>query len=490
MIAIPRNPCIQFLSHYCKRTSRITILQGEKWNLQLLRLSSTAELPEKLEPERVRRKRKTKTKDSESPQEDLLTYFTSEKQRNTLGSFPRNYFNKKLNTPNHLYIADETVARNIADCVAASSSKDTPILEINPGCGILTQQLLRVTNQKIHLFESVEEFSKNLEKIVSEHLDRVSLKKEDLTALWRIAYQDKLDNGDRVQKLLDGKLPKRDWTEEPNARIVGAIGSGNFFKHLVNSLVYQSSLLTYGRCEMFLVVPPPIYIQLTCSKDAGYLLYRYMSVLFQIFFEYEFIQKVPRKAFLPWQHDYNHAKHNKLSKVNSIDADSLYLVRIAPRKEAYDLCSPDDMQALWFFVKQNMISRTNRVIPSLEKWIPYCGLRLISQKVSPMPMGQDGENPRNGELPEFVQPCRPISKSDHRQDINIFTQFGDLTPSEMLSLFQQFRNWPEYKQSPFLSLMENSLIKMFAQDQDATTEDQVGDFVEKPAAAEDDEAER
>lgn len=213
MIALPKSASLQFLSCYCKRNSRITLLRGEKWNLQFLRLRSTAELPEKQDPEREKRKRKTKVRDSESLEEDLLAYFTSEKQRNTLGSFPPNYFNKKMNTPNHLYLADEAVARNIADCVAGSSSRDTSILEINPGCGVLTQQLLSATSQKIHLFESDEEFTKDLEKIVEKNPDRLSLKKEDLTALWRIAYQDKLDNGDRVQKLLDGKLPKRDWTE-------------------------------------------------------------------------------------------------------------------------------------------------------------------------------------------------------------------------------------------------------------------------------------
>uniref|UniRef100_A0A1B0GI22 Dimethyladenosine transferase 2, mitochondrial n=1 Tax=Lutzomyia longipalpis TaxID=7200 RepID=A0A1B0GI22_LUTLO len=265
----------------------------------------------------------------------------------------------------------------------------------------------------------------------------------------------------------------------PNAKIVGATGSFNFFKHLVYSIVYQGSLFTFGRCEMFFIVPPSVYIQLTCSKEAGYLLYRYMTVLFQIFFEHEFIERVPRKAFLPWTHAYNHKQHSKLTKVQSIDEDSFYLIRIVPRREVYELCSPDDMQALMFFIKQSMISRRNCVIPMLEKWIPYCGLRLIAQKTEEC---STGENPKTTvELPQFVQPCQSISNTDHRGDFNIFTQFGDLTPSQMLSLFQQFRNWPEYRQSPFLALMESNLLKMLATQEDTAT---VSDFTEKPTKEE------
>lgn len=44
--------------------------------------------------------------------------------------------------------------------------------------------------------------------------------------------------------------------------------------------------------------------------------------------------------------------------------------------------------------------------------------------------------------------------------MNIYTQFGDLTASQMLTLFTQFRKWPEYKDSSFLASFENSMLKM------------------------------
>lgn len=53
-----------------------------------------------------------------------------------------------------------------------------------------------------------------------------------------------------------------------------------------------------------------------------------------------------------------------------------------------------------------------------------------------------------------------ISTEDYLDHINIFSQFGDLSPSQMLTLYLQFVKWPGFKRSPFQASMESSLIKM------------------------------
>lgn len=53
-----------------------------------------------------------------------------------------------------------------------------------------------------------------------------------------------------------------------------------------------------------------------------------------------------------------------------------------------------------------------------------------------------------------------ISNQNFFENMNIFTQFGDLSPSQVLSIFDEFINWPEYKQCPFIASMENSLLKL------------------------------
>lgn len=204
-------------------------------------------------------------------------------------------------------------------------------------------------------------------------------------------------------------------------------------------------------------------------------------MLFQIMFEHEFIKKVPRKYFLPWQFEYNFNKNNKLSKVNRVSPDHMYLVRIVPRANLFDLVSQENMPALWYFIKQHCVSRKNRIIPSLEKWIPGCGPRLITLNGKPEVVKNLDPNINLKSLPMYSTPSTTMSLNDAAQGINIFTQFGDLNPSQMLNLFHVFSSWPEYDQCTFLASMDNNFLKM-----ETTADENVG-IIEIPD--EDDETE-
>lgn len=96
------------------------------------------------------------------------------------------------------------------------------------------------------------------------------------------------------------------------------------------------------------------------------MLYRATTMLFQIMFTHEYITKLPRKAFLPFQAKYDLTQKNKLAKLHAVDPEYLYLVKIVPRKNLFQLCFPEQMQGLWYFIKQNCVSRKNRIIPNLE----------------------------------------------------------------------------------------------------------------------------
>lgn len=101
-----------------------------------------------------------------------------------------------------------------------------------------------------------------------------------------------------------------------------------------------------------------------CNERAGYFCYRPRAVLFQMLFEYEMLELLPRKDFLPWV---NVAKKNsKLSKLNEIHPEYLYLVRIVPRRDLFAVCPVEHLCTLSFFVKQVMSSGKHRVIPYLE----------------------------------------------------------------------------------------------------------------------------
>lgn len=47
---------------------------------------------------------------------------------------------------------------------------------------------------------------------------------------------------------------------EPTLAIIGTLATSNFIRHLILSLIFQFGVMTFGRCELYLVVPPPLYI--------------------------------------------------------------------------------------------------------------------------------------------------------------------------------------------------------------------------------------
>lgn len=96
------------------------------------------------------------------------------------------------------------------------------------------------------------------------------------------------------------------------------------------------------------------------------MMFRSSSVLFQVLFEYEFICKLNRKDFLPWQSESKTVRYAKIQKYAKLDPNALYLVKAVPRKNLYQYILPDHLVAFWFFVKQHFVSRKNRVIPTME----------------------------------------------------------------------------------------------------------------------------
>nr|CAD7199248.1 unnamed protein product [Timema douglasi] len=246
----------------------------------------------------------------------------------------------------------------------------------------------------------------------------------DLFSMWKMVYQDKLDNGARMDTALEG-IAKRSWTDEAAMKIVGVMPSLSFIKHLLNSIIFHTGIMIYGRPELYLIMNPALYTHLMCDRKAGYLQYRASSVLFQILFTSELLTKLPRKAILPWISDSSTTTKSRVKKIHLIDRDFMYLVKITPRRDIFESIGPvNKLQPLWYFVRHHMTSRRKRIIPELEYWIPNCGPRLIMK------------------------------------GINIFTEFGDLTPHEILLIFQYFSSWPEYPMCSFQASMETALLKM------------------------------
>lgn len=93
---------------------------------------------------------------------DLNKYYTDNGKANILPLFPEKLLKKKIKTPDTFYIADPTAAKTIAKFVTKNHKSDVPLIEVNPGPGFLTKELLKSDVQNIKLYEHTEHFFADL----------------------------------------------------------------------------------------------------------------------------------------------------------------------------------------------------------------------------------------------------------------------------------------------------------------------------------------
>ncbi|KAK9886297.1 hypothetical protein WA026_015807 [Henosepilachna vigintioctopunctata] len=362
-----------------------------------------------------------------SHKEMLNTYFESNQMRLKVKDLlPEECFSLKKNA-DFLYLIDPLNAKKVTSCILPYLKQDTSkiIAECTPGLGLISKDLLKNGIEAIRLYEPIPKFRDHLKHLHTLYPGKVQLFTKSLFNLSSYFYIDKMDNGNRVDQLLRG-IPKISWNNAPVLTIIGSTTNTQFLRHLAKALPMQTGLVAYGRFEMFLMMKPRDYVVLTADVPLDFLSFGYMTILFNLFFDYEIIEKLPRRAFLPWESETKYmAKH----KVRKIDPDKMYLVRAVWKS---DLPLPvEQLMFFYHFAKQFYGSRT-KVVPTLETWVPGCGEHVI---------------------------CPKLQHDDYYEDMGIHTEFGDLNPNQILGVFKEMYHHPSFGGSPFLGMVEAELIK-------------------------------
>lgn len=84
------------------------------------------------------------------------------KSKEYISGFPKEYLRSNLSTrPNSLYLALDETAEKISSIIA-KYIKPVPFIEVNPGVGLLTKQLLQICTDKIILCEYDKSINENL----------------------------------------------------------------------------------------------------------------------------------------------------------------------------------------------------------------------------------------------------------------------------------------------------------------------------------------
>lgn len=317
-----------------------------------------------------------------------------------------------------LYFIDRAAAAQYVSLIKNDLLKNTCfVAELNPGYGVLTTELLKNDVPLIHLYETKKQLHPILNAIVKMYPGRLDLRKLNLLSICKLFYKDGNEAENQIHEIFRG-IQNKKWEDETSMQIVGATSNKLFFHHLMQSLLFRNYFMSRGRPVFYLAIPPSLWHKYTCDTSNAKI-YTYTKVMFQAMFNCKFLGTLNRNAFLPWPRQNRKVKQTSSRMWAKQDYEQLNVIKIEPKSSLYLQLSQNDWITFSYFVRHHMQKRCNRVIPELEKWVPECGIRLIAK------------------------------------DYTIFTQFGDLTPAQLIELFKEFKSWPEYNESNFLALMNN-----------------------------------
>lgn len=333
---------------------------------------------------------------------------------------------------NILHLIDKDTAARYVSLIGDDLSRNMCyVAELNPGFGVLTQELLKADVPLIHLYEGNAKLHKILETVCTKYPGRLSLmpfKNSNLFGVARTIYEDKI-NDEKMSRYQNRfkAIESKNWEDETYMQVIGASDSKDLFTFIISSLIFRNGFMCHGRPSFYIAILPSLWHRYDIdTRRINRKRYTYAKVMFQLMFNYEFLGTLNRKAFIPWaKRKYQHKSRQLVTPTllpkQDVQDDQMYVIKLEPKADLYSQLSRKEWITFSYFVKHHMQARSNRVIPSLERWIPNCGIKLIAK------------------------------------DYTIYTQFGDLTPAQILELFKEFKSWPGYKESHFVGSMNSSV---------------------------------
>ncbi|XP_047033927.1 dimethyladenosine transferase 2, mitochondrial isoform X1 [Helicoverpa zea] len=362
---------------------------------------------------------------------DVVNYINSTPDYKDIKDKVPNALLKKYKSPESMYIINKKTANEIVNTIKNRINNDSPLIEVNPGFGFLSEELLQCQNNPIYMYEMSSQFSTHINKLQEKYPGRIKFKVADFFGMWKLAFKDKMDQGNRIEELL-GDLCTDD--KDRVVKIIGSMPGLSFVKHLINNIIFHNSTNQLGKPDLFITMPGHHYKFLT-DNEVQLRKHRSIPALFQMLFDHKVLTSVPKVHFLPWTHKTD-SKKNSL-----IEEHTLLLVNITQKDKLP--CPSEYLPLLWYFFRPHMFSKSTRVIPMLEQWIPGCGVWLITGQDPPDTNKELAPNKDDAQLPHMT----------------IFTEFGDLNLQQKITVFKKFISWPEFDQCQFRVTMENNLPK-------------------------------
>lgn len=304
---------------------------------------------------------------------------------------------------NNIYLINDKAAKQFVELIKDDLLKNMNyVVQFNPGFGLLTKELLQASVSFIHLYESDAQYSDHLNNLSEQFPNQFSIKILNKFSITKLLEHVTVNNDDA---LLSNRQKKK-WEEESCLQIIGATIEATFIRSIIASTIFQTSIMMYGRPIFYFAIPMSLYRNLMCPTKSTAL-----YIIFNTLFNLQIFGTLDRQAFIP-QHKSKNARGTKLLTNNDC---LLAVVKIEPKSDLFiRFKSRKNLIYFWHFVRHNFYKPSSKVIPVLEKIIPGCGVKLIAQ------------------------------------NYNIFTEFADLTTTQVCDLFFQLQSWPGFEESTFV----------------------------------------
>lgn len=144
------------------------------------------------------------------------------------------------------------------------------VVELNPGYGLLTKDLLEAGVNCIHLYENRNIFYSELYNLQKIFPNRIIISKANFLKVSKLLYiPDKLKDFNE----LFNNVPKRKWEEESYMQIIGTLINSQFIRHIILSIIFQTGIMINGRVIFYFALSPYIWhvsIHFICSIYATF----------------------------------------------------------------------------------------------------------------------------------------------------------------------------------------------------------------------------
>lgn len=93
---------------------------------------------------------------------DVVNYINSTPDYSDIANKIPNSLLRKYKTPESMYLINKKTAKEIVKTIKDSINNDSPLIEVNPGFGYLSEELLRCQKNPIYMYEMSNQFSSHL----------------------------------------------------------------------------------------------------------------------------------------------------------------------------------------------------------------------------------------------------------------------------------------------------------------------------------------